>query len=197
MYGRSRSVVVCSFVVIIASALLVLGVGPARAQSFGERAGSSETVIYYGCQELVGGVYVPAVNVRPLVPASYDLQEEQVGKAELLIRAIKCAGSVDGIRGPLCKADVAVTVLSPDGGGVQNYYQLHFLTSSKTLTRLRHAKGASATYVPGLRYERTPPDVNVPGTFLFAAPDPAPSPFWIEASEPAREPVGIPFEVDF
>jgi hypothetical protein len=104
-------------------------------------------VDFSDCSELAGIGFVPAANVRALVPASYALAGD-TNNAVLVARAVSCGGiSVAGKKaqtGVLSQIGVSVTGADPSAD--INNYTLWFDTDNALLAAKLGAAGVSAEH---------------------------------------------------
>lgn len=118
---------------------------------------------YKNCDEFAGVGFVPYANVAALVPSEFIVIEAQPG----LAIAVAQTGSCDNIRvkghngGPGVFAQLGVAIVSPDGTGDSNFYQLMFATTNARLAVNLRRTGANARFTPHLSYELTDNDTQL------------------------------------
>ena len=99
-------------------------------------------VTFSGCDEFAGIGFVPAVNARPLVPASYDLAGDSTN-AILVVRVARCSNSVvDGKPlGETITSQIGISVTGRDLTASINNYTLFYATNQAQLHARYAAQG--------------------------------------------------------
>jgi hypothetical protein len=107
------------------------------------------------CVESVGVGLSPTALIRPRVPAQYMLASDPSSPvAPTAIRTAHCKHvSINGRdRGDVSLAQIGATIVSPDGTGDINNYQLWYYTDNLFLAAAFNLVGVPAQFTPAFKY---------------------------------------------
>jgi hypothetical protein len=129
--------------------------------------GALPTVGFVDCVESIGVGLGPTAVVRPRVPASYILAGDPTQPVTpLAFRTAHCKSiTVNGRNsGSHHLVQIGATIVSPDGTGDINNYQLYYYTDSRPLADALRCAGLSVQYDSELDYDyhACDPGVNCP-----------------------------------
>ena len=169
--------------------------GPGAAA---EHATTTERAALEGCQDAVALIPASAAEVRRYVPdideSRYRIFGEDLGAAALVVRIFACDSvEVPGSRPrPTLGAQFGVTIESPDGTGrlfgsdaCCNWYTFFWVTDNQDFAGwLKEGTGLGGVvrYVKHLAYRYQPILASDTAAIYFAAREPTPSPFELEAT---------------
>jgi hypothetical protein len=139
------------------------------------------TVDLRNCSELIGFGPVSQAAVAPLVPSGYTVVTFGPGTAGIVVRASRCeqAGLDDSPVRPVIVSQVGVAILSPDGSGDINNYQLFYVTNDDDLAQALGRTGVPALVDREMAYEFTPDQTGHSGG-LYVGVSPPGSPAYFE-----------------
>jgi hypothetical protein len=121
------------------------------------------------CVEAIGTGLGQTAVVRSMVPSKYTLVGELLPVTPVAIRMAHCSSiSVNGQdKGPGSLAQIGPMIVTPDGTGTINNYQLWYYTDIHDLDQAFNAVGVPSQYQPGLNfgYQACGPLVACPFAF--------------------------------
>jgi hypothetical protein len=125
------------------------------------------------CTGLIGFGSAPLAVAAPLVPSNYTVVNI-AGTAGLVVRASSCKQvGMDGSAGePVFVSQIGIAILTPDGTGNINHYQLLYVTNDENLADTLQRAGVPAQVDREFAYEFTHGMNNQPGEVYVAAGDP-------------------------
>jgi hypothetical protein len=146
---------------------------PTGTAAQAEQAGSGSTVDFAGCREVANVGLAPTANLRPLVPAQFQLAGGSSASTPFVVRTVHCdAISVDGGKSRAGNIlQIGAVIIAPDGDGDINNYTLFYDTTDPRLADALKKAGAPARHVEGLEESlQLAPDGS--GVYSFSSPSP-------------------------
>jgi hypothetical protein len=126
------------------------------------------------CTELIGFGPVPLAAVAPLVPSGYTIVTFGPGTAGIVVRASGCQRiTLDGSDSATVNvSQIGVAVVSPDGTGNINNYQLFYVTNDGRLAEALEHAGVPAQFDREIAYEFTADATGQSGEVYVAVSPP-------------------------
>jgi hypothetical protein len=167
----------------------------AGAAAQADSKGSGSTVDFAGCREVANVGLAPTANLRPLVPAQFELAGGSSASTPFVVRTVHCESvSVDGGQSRAGNvAQIGAVIVAPDGDGDINNYTLFYDTTDPHLANALRAAGVPARHVENLD-ESLALNSDGSGTYSFSSPSPA---FTFDGPVGAPSTTSIPFTANW
>jgi len=168
----------------ISCAVVGCAVSPDAASESSEKVASPLVepigVVFQDCIETVGITLAPMSAVRAHVPSNYTIQGEPFAPvAPFVVRTAHCQHViVNGFdSGEHSLAQIGVAIVSPDGTGARNTYQLWYYTDSPNLAVAMNRNGIGVEFSGKIAYDHTSCGAGVPCP-IHVEPGPNARPSW-------------------